>query len=168
MRKALLIVSIGFIVLFGSLQLYLSTVRPTDQDELREKVTRFPALQLHTTDGKPYTLPGDKRVIVVYFNSTCDHCARQLKSLNDQAASLEGRTLLLMSSQQPDELAAFAASLRFPSTTDVHVVHVRAEDVAEKFGVLALPQIFVYDAKGNLAGLFAGETSPQVILSALK
>jgi thioredoxin-related protein len=44
---------------------------------------------------------------------------------------------------------------------------VRHEEVAERFGVLAMPQIFVYDAGGKLVELFSGETSPGKIRSAI-
>ncbi len=78
MKKTLLIVSVAFLALFGSLQLYVYLSRPTPAGELRVKVANMPALSLKDRQGNEFTIPTGKPVVLIYFNSTCDHCQRQM------------------------------------------------------------------------------------------
>jgi hypothetical protein len=77
-----------------------------------------------------------------------------------------GIPVVLISSQPEDDVREFAAKADLVESKFI-ITHVQQEEVAERFGVLAMPQIFVYDADRNLAGLFSGETSPAKIRSAI-
>lgn len=166
MRKVFLVVSIVFIILFGVLQLFITLFRPTDADELRTRAAQLPSLTLTKADGSSFAFPPGKPVVLIYFNTTCDHCQRQIQSLQASASLLKGTPMVLMSSQPAEDVFAYAATLRF-LTADVHVVKCKADEIAEQFGLLSLPQIFVYSKEGELIELFAGETQPQKIAAAL-
>ena len=166
MRKLFLITSVAFLVLFGLLQLLLYLNKPTPLDELRERVPTLPKLHLVGLDGMPYD-PGDALpVVLIYFNTTCDHCQRQVEQLRVSLNRFEGISIVLMTAQSIEELQEFMSQIDFGGAR-VIPVQVLPEEVAEKFGVLSLPQIFVYDANRRLVGLFAGETDPRRIRATL-
>lgn len=167
MKKILFIASAIIILVFGSLQVFLMMWKPTGEAELRQRAAHFPALTLTTRAGIPLASGVGKPTIYVYFNSTCDHCQRQLQAMVRESARFEGARLVLLSAEETEVLFAFASTLNFPATTDATVVHCRAEEIAKAFGVLSLPQIFAYDREGNLKGLFSGETEPSQIVSAI-
>lgn len=168
MKKTLLIVSVAFLALFGSLQLYVYLSRPTTANELRERVATLPALSLKDRNGNGFTIPTGKPVVLIYFNSTCDHCQRQLKVLRDNLSLFANASLVLMSSQGMEEVVPVTDVLGFDKESNIHVVQVTHEDLTETFGVLGLPHIFVYSAEGKLVALFAGETTAAVIVEHLK
>lgn len=164
MKKTLLIVSIAFIILFGGLRLLILKFEPTKEIELRLKAASLPELDLTLIDGTKFILsPGDP-IVLVYFNSECDHCQRQIKALRSNLAMFEGISIVLMSAQSNEGIANFAVTLG--TIQNIRVVQCKPEEIAEKFGVLSLPQIFVYDSKGELGGLFYGETEPKEIRGA--
>lgn len=166
MRKLFLITSVVFLVLVGSLQLFIFINRPVSADELRIRAAVLPPLRLTTLDGKPYS-PADKLpVVLIYFNTTCDHCQRQVEVMRRERELFAGIPVVLISSQPEDDVREFAAKADLVESKFI-ITHVQQEEVAERFGVLAMPQIFVYDADRNLAGLFSGETSPAKIRSAI-
>ena len=165
MKKTLLIVSAVLILLFGGVRLLLYKFEPTKEFELRLRAAALPELTLLAADGSRKMLTPGKPIVLVYFNSTCDHCQRQVDALVTNLSMFEGTTVMLMSSQSQEDIVAFAATL--PNSRNLHVVQCMPEEIAQKFGVLALPQIFVYDAKGALAGLFYGETDAKTLLGAL-
>lgn len=168
MKKTLLIVSAAFIALFGSLQLYVYLSRPTPAGELREKVANLPVLSLKDRHGNGFTIPSAKPVVLIYFNSTCDHCQRQLNVLRDNLRLFTAASLVLMSSQPIEEVVAFTDGLGFDRASNVHVVQITHEELSDVFGTLGLPHIFVYSAEGKLVGLFAGETTATAIAEQLK
>ena len=51
---------------------------------------------------------------------------------------------------------------------NIHFTKIAHDELATVFGVLSLPQIFVYNAEGKLLRLFAGETPVDKILSDAK
>lgn len=167
MKKTLLIVSAAFLTLFGSLQLYVYLSRPTPADELRKKVATLPALSLKDRYGNGFTIPAGRPVVLIYFNSTCDHCQRQLNVLRDNLGLFTTTSLVLMSSQPIEEVVTFTDRLGFDKESNVHVVQITHEERAEAFGVLGLPHIFVFSADGKLLALFAGETKATVIAEKL-
>lgn len=164
MKKILLFASVVFVVLFGALQVYINLHQPTPSDELRVRAAELPPLALTTLDGKPFQIPDNTPVVLVYFNSTCDHCQRQLEAMQKEAARFAGAEVIWMSSQSPEDLKVYFDKGQTGLFT---VVRVQPEEVAERFGVLALPQIFVFGADGKLRELFTGETDPQEIRMAL-
>lgn len=164
-KKILLIVSIVFILLFGGLRLLIYKFEPTKEIELRLKAASLPDLDLTLVDGTTFVLPPGEPIVLIYFNSECDHCQRQINALKSNLAMFEGISVVLMSAQPYEEVVAFASTLG--TLQNIRVVQCKPEEIAEKFGVLSLPQIFVYDAKGALAGLFYGETGAAVIRGAL-
>lgn len=164
MKKALLIASALFVVLFSALQVYIYLRQPTPAEELRVKAGVLPPLSLTGLDGSEFSIPGDKPVVLVYFNATCDHCQRQFEAMQKSSHQFEGATVIFMSSQPLEDLRSYFAHTDLSNFT---VVQVRPDEVSERFGVLALPQIFVYDANRQLRDLFTGETPPDQIVRSL-
>lgn len=165
MKKILFIASAVFVVLFGALQIYINLRKPTPTDELRVRASELPRLSLTTLDGNAFLIPEGEPVVLVYFNSTCDHCQRQLEAMRKESSQLEGTTIVLMSAQSLEDLRAYFNGV---DQGNFNVVHVSPEQVSEKFGVLALPQIFVFGADHQLLDLFTGETDPKKIGSLLR
>lgn len=166
MRRLFLVTSVVFLVLFGSLQLFIYMNRPVSADELRVRAAMLPLLRLTTLDGKPFELADKLPVVLIYFNTTCDHCQRQVEALRQERGLFTGIPVVLMSSQPEQDIREFVEQTNFVEPGFI-VVRVRQEEVAERFGVLALPQIFVYDADHKLGNIFSGETSPEKIRSAI-
>lgn len=166
MRKLFLIASAVFLVLFGFLQLFIYMNRPVSREELRVRAAVLPSLDLTTLDGQPYNLNDKLPLVLIYFNTTCDHCQRQLESLRRERELFAGVPVVLMSSQPEEDLREFQEQTNIAEEGFI-IVQVQHEVVAERFGVLALPQIFVYGADGELVDLFSGETSPEKIRLAI-
>ena len=168
MKKGVLIASAIFLVLLLSLQFYLYLHRPTSAEELSAKASQLPALDLTATDGTSFELVSGRPVVIIYFNSQCDHCQRQLNAMRENMNLFSSATIVFMSSQSLDELGRIAAVLDFYVFPNVRFVKSKPEQLAEKFGLMSLPQIFVYSEEGNLKKVFSGETAPAEIASLLR
>jgi peroxiredoxin len=164
MKKILLVVSLALILVFGGIKILLPHL-PKKELELRLKAATLPDLTLSAIDGTRTSLIRGKPIVLIYFNSTCDHCQRQVEALKSNLGLFESISVVLMSAQPLEDVIAFAATLTY--SDNLTIVRCKPEEISAKFGVLSLPQIFVYDADGALAGLFYGETNPRTIVAAL-
>ena len=167
MKKGILIASAILLVLLLSLQFYLYLHRPNSAEELSAKASQLPALNLTATDGTSFELVSGRPVVLVYFNSQCDHCQRQLNAMRENMNLFSSATIVFMSSQSLDEVGRFAAVLNFNVFPNVRFVKSKPEQLAEKFGLMSMPHIFVYSEEGNLKKVFSGETAPAEIASLL-
>ena len=168
MKKILLIATVIFLGLFGALQVVMFVARPTPVEELRIKVAGLPSIKLTAPDGSQFELETGKPLILIYFNSECDHCQRELEEVGNNMSLFSSTTLVLMSSQSQEEITQFVDKAGFKEYPNVRFGRIRPEELSERFGTLALPQIFIYSSEGNLITLFSGETKPSEIAASLR
>jgi len=167
MRKFFLVVAGVLLLIIAGLELFIYVNRPIGKEALRERAAQLPDLSLTTLDGKNFTLPTDRPAVLVYFNSECDHCQREIANLTQHLDLFTGSVLVLMSAESPEIISSYLRTLTVTSNNKLFVVHVRHEVIAEKFGLLGLPQIFIYSADGQLIDLFSGETQTEIIAKSL-
>ncbi|MBL7845848.1 MAG: redoxin domain-containing protein [Cyclobacteriaceae bacterium] len=161
-RFILVILFLG-VLLVGALQLFIWLNRSTSADELRVRARQLPDLELTDLQGNRVSLETGTPLVLIYFNSECDHCQREIEALKKDIQLFRRCSLVLMSSQPLPEIISFVAASGFKPADSVAVVHVSYESIATSFGQLTLPQIFVYSREGKLVGLFSGETNPAQI-----
>lgn len=167
MRKFFLVVAGVLLLIIAGLESFIYLNRPIGKEELREKAAQLPDLELTTLDGNSVNLPGERTIVLVYFNSTCDHCQREIADLQEHMELFEGSVLVLMSAEESQVVASYMSSIGLRMSDSLIIAHVRHEVIAEKFGLLGLPQIFVYSPEGRLIDLFRGETKAEKIARSL-
>ncbi len=168
MKRTVIIISVIFLLLFGSLQLYVFLSRPTPTEELRIRLAQLPEIVLTGLDGSEFSLPSDKPLVLIYFNSECDHCQRELKDIREHIELFSSSSVVLMSSQSLEEFTSFANGLNFVNSPNVRFGRIRPEQLAETFGQLALPQIFLFAGNGKLITLFSGEKKASEIAASIR
>lgn len=166
-KRILVIVIVVAVLLVAAFQLLLWLYRPTSSDELRLRAAQLPNLELTDLQGNQVSLEPGKSLVLIYFNSECDHCQREIEALKKSIRLFDRCNLVLMSSQPTSEIASFVTASWFNPADSVAVVHVSYESIATSFGQLTLPQIFVYSGEGKLVELFSGETSPAKIAKSI-
>lgn len=168
MKKVLLIISVFFLVLFGSLQLFVYLARPASSEELRIRLVQLPAITLTAPDRSTFALEQGKPLVLIYFNSECDHCQREVLEIRENIGLFSSSSVVLMSSQPLNEIESFSSGSGLQEYTNVRFGQIEPEVLGENFGTLTLPQIFVFSSEGKLITLFSGETKAAVIAGFLK
>ncbi|MBX2901447.1 MAG: redoxin domain-containing protein [Cyclobacteriaceae bacterium] len=103
-----------------------------------------------------------KPVVLVLFNSTCEHCQYELGQIKEQIADFNQVELVFLSSEPIAVTKHVAAS--FKPTANVDFVKINPENVYENFGTVRYPTILIYNAAGKLVKEFKGETKIEAIL----
>jgi thioredoxin-related protein len=167
MKKVFILVTVIFLVSLIGLQIYVFLHKPTSVEDLNEKAAELPELDLIAAEGYTYRLEKGRTIILMYFNSQCDHCQRQLMVMRENIKLFSSASIIFVSAQERDEVSRVAGIFDFYAFPNVRFVAARPEQLSEKFGVLSLPQIFVYSKYGKLLKVFTGQTKPEDIVAVL-
>lgn len=163
MKKWILVTAISVVLFFGGLQIYVTMVQSASTKELEVRLARLPSMSLQSLDGSYFLLKTGLPLVLVYFNSECDHCRSQMNDIKANLNLYSGAVLVLMSSQDLEDVKAFATELDLGRGENIHFARIEPAQLSQSFGTLSLPQIFVYSAEGKLLRVFSGETDSKFI-----
>ncbi len=130
----------------------------------------IPAIRLNSLSADTFSLPqlsSGIATVLIYFNSTCEICQMELKSIGERITEFDDAQILLVSSQEKAELEEFSNFHALKNSPNVHWLIDEEMDVAAHYGVRSVPAIFCYDAKGKLQGKFQGPVKVDLILEKL-
>jgi thioredoxin-related protein len=128
------------------------------------KIQNIPSAKLFGLDSLPYTLPNASRLCLIYFDSGCDHCQYELRSISKNISSFKNTNIVFFSTENIDIIKKIPASYGFSGIQNIVFVKINNEDVYNEFGQLSLPHIFIYGKDSKLIKEFKGETKVQAIL----
>lgn len=138
--------------------------------EAEVRAESIPAIRLTSLSGDTFSLPQLSTgiaTVLIYFNSTCEICQMELKSIGERISEFDDAQILLVSSQEKPELEEFYNSHSLKNSPNVSWLMDEEMDVAAHYGVRSVPAIFCYDAKGKLQGKFQGPVKVDLILQKL-
>jgi peroxiredoxin len=138
--------------------------------EAEVRAESIPAIRLTSLSGDTFSLPqlsSGIATVLIYFNSTCEICQMELKSIGERISEFDEAHILLVSSQEKAELEEFYNSHALKNSPNVYWLMDEQMEVAAHFRVRSVPAIFCYDAKGKLQGKFQGPVKVDLILEKL-
>ncbi len=164
-----------FILIFGLLTsvvwlIFSVQKRSEDLADAEIRAESIPAISLSSISGERHTLSrlsSGGITVLIYFNSTCEICQMELKSIGERITEFDDAQILLVSSQEKAELKEFSNFHALKNSPNVHWLIDEEMDVAAHYGVRSVPAIFCYDAKGKLQGKFQGPVKVNLILEKL-
>ena len=127
--------------------------------------TEFPTdfLAQHTEWSSPdLSFPA----ILIFYNPDCDHCQYEVSSLSTHP-DFQKLPVYWLSAADPDELANFQQKYTSDAPASFQFFRDPQHQIGNTMGVRTYPSIFIYDAVGNLAHQYEGETKPEAILQHL-
>lgn len=163
MKNALITSGITILTVLALLMVYNIIDKQADKKEIQTKIQSVPInVSLLTLDSTSFSFPIAKPVVLVLFNSTCEHCQYELGQINESIANFNEVELVFVSSESIATIKQVAAA--FASESNVNFVRISPEHVYENFGTVRYPTILIYNANGNLIKEFKGETKIEAIL----
>jgi peroxiredoxin len=138
--------------------------------EAEVRAESIPAIRLTSLSGDTFSLPqlsSGIATVLIYFNSTCEICQMELKSIGERISEFDGAQILLISSQEQAELDEFYNSHSLKNSPNVYWLMDEQMDVSTHYGVRSVPAIFCYNGEGKLQGKFQGPVKVDLILEKL-
>jgi len=115
-----------------------------------------------------YTIPHKmSKLVLIHFNSTCEHCQEEARSILTSASSFNNASLIFISTESLTDINTFESQWHLMQLKNIAVVKMNAEDLYHSFGVIAVPSIYIYNEDKKLVKEFRGETKVEAILKYL-
>jgi thioredoxin-related protein len=166
-KKALLTTGATLLIAAVLFMVYGIAEKVIAMKAIQEKKLNLTALPFFNTDSINYRVDSTNPVLLVHFNSECEHCQYELDELSKNLNALQHATILLMSSENIAVIKETAQDLGLADTPNVSFLKINRDNVFENFGSLSTPHIFIYDNEHKLIKEFKGETKMEAILQYL-
>ncbi len=133
---------------------------------VKEKLNTLPVFSLVTLDSSSLesTALAAGSLVLIYFNSECDHCQYEAQDIKNNIKAFSKATLVFMSSEPLAKIQAFAGTSGLSDQTNISFTKITSNDAFTSFGTLAVPHVFIYGPDKILRKEFKGETKAEAIL----
>jgi peroxiredoxin len=170
MKKIILYVLVLGLLVSVSWLIFSVNLKRKAVAEAEVRAESISATRLNALSGGNFSLPqlsSGISTVLIYFNSTCEICQMELKSIGERISEFEEAQILLVSSQERLEVSEFYNNHSLKNSSNVYWLMDEEMEVAAHYGVRSVPAIFCYDAKGKLQGKFQGPVKVDLILQKL-
>ena len=145
--------------------------RLDEKHQVAKHTLHLPTPQLRALDSTTFILNGQEKhqsTVIFYFDPHCEHCQNEANELKKQATAFENVTLLWLSTERLWVLREFEQKYGLQKQfSSLKIAQISPQDADKQFGFRTVPTILIYDAKGNLAKKYVGETKIEAILKHL-
>ena len=147
--------------------IYLIIERIAHRRLTRQNLEILDNFPIFNFDSTRIHLSSNRKSILVYFDSGCDHCLYELNQIFVNKNSFRDSDIVLMSSELISTIKIYAETNCPVDLANIHFAKINQSDAYNTFGSLAVPQIFIYGADGVLIKEFRGETKMEAVLQYL-
>jgi thiol-disulfide isomerase/thioredoxin len=167
LKKSLVTASLTTLFALVLFMVYTIVEKVHAKKAVQNKIQTLSVAQLFKMDSTQFQLALPRPVLLVYFNSECEHCQYELIELKTNLSAFNGISILLMSSENMATIKEAAQKFELAAAPNAEFVKINREDVFEHFGSLSVPHLFLYGADSKLIKEFKGETKIEAILQYL-
>ncbi len=146
-----------------------STADPIPSLPAEPEKPKLPNFQVTDLNGKNFTtadLPKDKPTVVVIFHPDCEHCQAEATELKDHQEELKKANFLMLTWDAIPKIKGFMD--KYQLKDPIIAAQINPMTLAQVYGELSLPTIFIYNAKQELVQQVNGEGKVDAILMYLK
>jgi thioredoxin-related protein len=164
LKKSL--VTAGFTTLFALVlfMVYSIVEKVYAKKSVQNKIQNLSVAQLFKMDSTQFQMTSGRPILLVFFNSQCEHCQYELTELKKNLSSFEAVSVLLMSSENIATIKEAAQKFELAASPNAEFVKINRDDVFENYGSLSVPHLFLYGADRKLIKEFKGATKIEAIL----
>lgn len=125
---------------------------------------------LKNMDGSNFTqdsLMSGKATIFLYFNTDCDFCQNEIKSIREYMNLFRKASLILISPEPIEDIIKFIDSNNLSTQDNIKFLQDPILDFASKFDATIIPYTIVYNKDKQLIKRSKGQIKAEVILNLL-
>lgn len=167
-KKIIIRVILTFTVFIVLYVFYNSHQQITVKEKLKKYTLSEASLNIYTVpDSSTFYFSSSSRVLLIFFNTECEHCQYEMKELKKNLASFKNTEVVLMSSENIFQIKKFSEEYGLAGQPNVHFTKINADQIYRTLGSLSVPYIFIYGKDRNLLKEFKGETRMEAIIKYL-
>jgi len=89
-------------------------------------------------------LTSNKRIVIIFFNTNCEHCRAELEQLSFTAEEFEDTEFLLVSEQKARAIRGYLQEISLYGRSNVQVAISKNLEFIKKFGHKPIPTTYIY------------------------
>ncbi len=130
---------------------------------------QLPNFQVTDVTGKTFTtgeLPKNRPTVVIFFHPDCEHCQAEATELQPHLAAFANTNFLMITWDAIPKIKGFME--KYKLTESVTACQIDPTTLAQTYGQLSLPAIFIYNSNQELVQQLNSEARADAILTYLK
>lgn len=166
MKTALKWLIVLFVASAVSYLLYKSIVKVHTKQVLKETIATLPDFNFLSLDSISKTkanLIPDKYLVLVWFNTGCEHCQYEAQEFRGNPDSFKQTQILMVSGEPISDIRNFGNTYRVDTLNYLTLLHCEYNVFFNTFGTTSVPSIFIYSPEGKLLKQYSGETKLEAI-----
>ncbi|WP_299363042.1 peroxiredoxin [Winogradskyella sp.] len=164
---------IGIIVIVVATFVYLgfkvghNIQKKIDSAERLETIPDFEFQSLEDDIFTKDSLKANMPTLLIYFNSTCDFCQHEAKSIVEHLEDFKNVQLLFISEEPKHSIKTFAVDYKLYNQQNITFLHDNTHKFTDRFDANTIPYLLVYNEKGKLIKRHKGQLNAKGILKLL-
>ena len=138
---------------------------------LKTAEEEMPDFKFQRIDGgfiQTSDIDDEKFTLLWFFNSECDICITEIRSLADSISLLNNCQIMLVSYENPIKVADFYNQFQLMKFTAVQVGYLPYDSIINTFKIYAVPTLYVYHPNKRMIKYKPGPVTIQEIVEYLK
>jgi|APTNR8051073442_1049403.scaffolds.fasta_scaffold03016_6 peroxiredoxin len=112
----------------------------------------FPSFIFKELDGgilNSLDMGGQKSIMIVLFNTTCDYCHDKMTKLIEYSSEFDHSQILFISSESIEDISKFRDQYK-SEKLNIKFLHASFEEIQDSFPAKTIPAIWIYNRKKML------------------
>jgi peroxiredoxin len=164
MKKYIISILILSLALGG---FYLINKKAEEKAQAKEKIQTMPDFHFLALDSTVFSATNlaERKTILVYFNSTCEHCQYEAGEISKHIDKFSNVNLLFVSEQNLAEIRAFSETYGLDKQENVKFLKAPDNGFYKIFGSSPIPSVFIYNVDRQLVKNYKGETRIELLMT---
>lgn len=168
-KNLLLVILIGVVGLLSYLS-YKVISKTIEKNTITEQLKLIPEFEFTTLGNKKLSnsnLKTDITTIFIYFNSECDFCQHEAKSISENLDNFKNVQFLFVSTEPIEIIKQFAETYNLNNQPIITFLHDNTDTFANRFDATSIPYLLIYDKNQQLIKKHKGQLNAKGILRLL-
>ena len=164
------IIGITFICLMTFMGMVMIN-KMKEKKKIEIKITTIPDfdfIKMNRVNYSKVDLRKNKMLVFIYFNSECDYCQYEAKSISESIEQFQDVQLLFVSTEPIDTIKNFAENYNLLQQPNITFLHDSTNTFSNRFDATSIPYVLIYDAQHQLIKKHKGQLKAEAILELLK
>jgi peroxiredoxin len=138
---------------------------------IANRIKTIPQFSFTTLNGDAFTQANLKKetpTIFIYFNSECDYCIHEAKSISKQLKLFKNTQLLFVSTEPTAQIKTFAKQYDLLNQPNITFLHDTDYTFSNRFNATSIPYLLIYSKNKTLLKKHKGQLLPKAILSSIE
>lgn len=146
---------------------YLINKKAEEKAQAKEKIQTMPDFSFLALDSAVFSATdlAERKTILVYFNSTCEHCQYEASEISKHIDKFANMNLLFVSEQNLAEIRAFSERYNLDKQENIKFLKAPDNGFYKVFGSSPIPSIFIYTNDKQLVKNYKGETRVELLMT---